>query len=72
MDVDPFLKKFLPVNYSEQDVKYLKARYNWEKATDNENRMKWGAIASLEYFGTTFQKRNYPKMISPPRQISLF
>ncbi len=72
MDLEPFLKKFLPINFCEQDVKYLKARYNWEKAIDNEERIKWWEKASKEYFGTTFQKMNYPKMIPAPRQISLF
>ncbi len=60
MDLKEFTDVFLPKNHTEQDKKYIKARYAWETFKgDVHLKSELYARSSEAYEGTTFQKRNY-------------
>ena len=50
-----WVKQNLPENHNEQDIKYLKARYQWMHAKDFDTEL-WNKCVEA-YQGTTFQLR---------------
>lgn len=60
MSLEEYISEFLPKDHNDQDLKYLNARWNWETGKTIEERSAAIEIATKEYWGTTFQMKNYP------------